>query len=265
MKIGIMSSQNNASNPGGGGAFVPTDITGLDLWLNEDGYSGADTDPVSTWTDQSGSGNNASQATGANQPSIAAAALNGLDVLDWDVGIDYMTIPKTSWGANVTLFAVVKKSSGSSVNGAIFDCATNISFGSSKGLRFDRFSSSFRLGVAGVSSGNGSFASLSDTDTDWEILIATYDGATMALFKEGATGPTSTAESGAIDYTGVVETLIGAHIGPDNEFGGQISTVGCYNSALSTGDRQKVEGYLAHHYGLTALLDAGHPYKSTPP
>lgn len=38
-----------------------------------------------------------------------------------------------------------------------------------------------------------------------------------------------------------------------------------HTGALTTLDRQKAEGYLAHKYGLTANLPAGHPYKTTPP
>lgn len=36
-------------------------------------------------------------------------------------------------------------------------------------------------------------------------------------------------------------------------------------AALSTADRQKVEGYLAHKWGLSESLPADHPYKSAPP
>jgi hypothetical protein len=38
-----------------------------------------------------------------------------------------------------------------------------------------------------------------------------------------------------------------------------------FASQLSTFDRQKVEGYLAHKWGLTANLPAGHPYKTVGP
>jgi hypothetical protein len=37
------------------------------------------------------------------------------------------------------------------------------------------------------------------------------------------------------------------------------------STLLSTLDRQKLEGYLAHKWGLTANLPANHPYKTTPP
>lgn len=36
-------------------------------------------------------------------------------------------------------------------------------------------------------------------------------------------------------------------------------------SALSTDDRQKLEGYLAHKFGIESNLPADHPYKSGPP
>jgi len=36
-------------------------------------------------------------------------------------------------------------------------------------------------------------------------------------------------------------------------------------TALSENDRQKVEGYLAHKWGLEANLPSDHPYKSTAP
>ena len=36
--------------------------------------------------------------------------------------------------------------------------------------------------------------------------------------------------------------------------------------AVPTNDnRQRLEGYLAHKWGLTANLPAGHPYKTNPP
>jgi hypothetical protein len=36
-------------------------------------------------------------------------------------------------------------------------------------------------------------------------------------------------------------------------------------SMLATLDRQRIEGYLAHKWGLTANLPADHPYKTVPP
>jgi hypothetical protein len=34
---------------------------------------------------------------------------------------------------------------------------------------------------------------------------------------------------------------------------------------LTTGERQRLEGYAAHKWGLAGSLPGGHPYKSAPP
>ena len=38
-----------------------------------------------------------------------------------------------------------------------------------------------------------------------------------------------------------------------------------FYTAISQSTREQAEGYLAHKWGLTANLPAGHPYKTTPP
>lgn len=85
-----LSSQVSAS---GGGAATATTLTG---WL------GANSGYVTIWYDQSGNGNNASQATTGNQPKIVnAGALltqNGLPTLVFDGSSSYFTI---SYAANM--------------------------------------------------------------------------------------------------------------------------------------------------------------------
>ena len=44
-----------------------------------------------------------------------------------------------------------------------------------------------------------------------------------------------------------------------------VAEVLVYDSKLSDADREKVEGYLAHKWGMAAELPVGHPYKSAPP
>jgi hypothetical protein len=46
---------------------------------------------------------------------------------------------------------------------------------------------------------------------------------------------------------------------------GVASEIICLNGAPSTADRQKIEGYLAHKWGMTASLASDHPYKNKPP
>ena len=48
-------------------------------------------------------------------------------------------------------------------------------------------------------------------------------------------------------------------------FHGDINEIVIVNSELSTFDRQRLEGYFAHKYGLLGLLPATHPFKINPP
>jgi trimeric autotransporter adhesin len=50
-----------------------------------------------------------------------------------------------------------------------------------------------------------------------------------------------------------------------NGMNGKMSEVVMVSSTLPTDDRQKLEGYLAWKWGLTANLPVDHPYKTTPP
>jgi hypothetical protein len=51
-----------------------------------------------------------------------------------------------------------------------------------------------------------------------------------------------------------------------NTFGltGDLAEVVIFQS-VDNNDRQRVEGYLAHKWGITGVLDTNHPYKTTPP
>lgn len=49
------------------------------------------------------------------------------------------------------------------------------------------------------------------------------------------------------------------------EWIGKIAEIICFDNKLTDTERQKVEGYLAHKWGLTAKLPANHPYESTAP
>lgn len=60
---------------GGSSAFSPTTLGGLQLWLRGDKGTTIATG-VSTWADQSVGGNNATQATGAKQPTYATPLLS---------------------------------------------------------------------------------------------------------------------------------------------------------------------------------------------
>ena len=84
-------------------------------------------------------------------------------------------------------------------------------------------------------------------------------------FKDGSsvTNFTITTTPGTSTNLMVGARLIGG--GLRGSFFGNICEIIVYNVALSTTQRQNIEGYLAQKWGLTANLPAGHPHKSSFP
>ena len=68
-------------------------IRGLDLWLEADKGVTPSGGPISTWADQSGHGNNATQTTTGNKPALVPNVLNGLPVVRFNGTSSYLNLP----------------------------------------------------------------------------------------------------------------------------------------------------------------------------
>ena len=98
--------------------------------------------------------------------------------------------------------------------------------------------------------------------------VANYSGQVATMNVDGGPVNTKTGFQGGgntedADSAGLA--LGGQHNAATFRMAGQIGEVLLYQSALSGIDRAKVEGYLAHKWGLTGSLPADHPYKTTAP
>lgn len=108
--------------PGGGagGAFAPTDLTGLSLWLRADSLGAG---AVGSWSDESGAGR-VFTAAGTAQPTMVAAQINGLPVVRFTTD-DVMTT--TALGSQLmttsqcTIFYVVKLGTAASSNATSYE------------------------------------------------------------------------------------------------------------------------------------------------
>ena len=106
--------------------------------------------------------------------------------------------------------------------------------------------------------------------TGWVIASASNDylHRTGELYLDGTQsgrrtdfhtgGHTSTTDSAAA-WMGTTSNAAA------NPYSGKTAEVLFCGDALTDADRQRLEGYLAHKYGKTADLPAGHPYRNAPP
>jgi hypothetical protein len=90
------------------------------------------------------------------------------------------------------------------------------------------------------------------------------------VYKNGtaqADGSVSSAGGNSLTNSSVTNTLnIGArNNGAGLQMDGDLHEFIVYNAPVSTPDREKLEGYLAHKWGLEGNLPIGHPYKTSPP
>lgn len=243
--------------------WVPSELgADLALWLDA-----ADTDTivlngsnVSAWGDKSGNGFTAEQISASFQPAYTASSINGKSTLEFDGSDDILltsfTVPLTH-----SVFYVAR-SDGQTGTGSLLRPVwssqggdpTLVGSGATRNptLQLDFYISSTRI------------TPVANSFLDNETLLAgsIYDGSTLSGFKNGSSHSTPLT----ISATGFSSATIGGDTADaTRRFHGAIAEIVMADAALSTADRQKLEGYLAWKWGLTANLPSNHPYKTTPP
>lgn len=223
------------------GSFTPPDISGLWLWLGHGTLTGANDDPYATWTDSSGNGRNAVQATAGLKPLLKTAVLNGNNALLSD-GNDRMTVA-ASLARPHTVFLVYKSvaNTGRTLSSDGIGAGTyNWLLGShSSGARW--WYASSQVGAAGESPGT------------WYILSAVANTGGSEYWSNGASVASSAATGvwGAdLNLFATNKALDGGGGTPDEFATAYIAEVIVYDSALGTTDRQRVEDYISAWSGI---------------
>lgn len=254
MNCGIIASARRRS-AGGGSGWQPTSLASLKAW-----YVADDLSTTTSWPDRMGNAN----GTGASGAStVNASALNGHNTVTMAGTTTAWRLPSTFMVGETegSYFAVIQRASdppGVGVQaGAIIDGFSSASQSGqwpwTDGVIYDRFGSTTRKTV-----GNPTPSLLS-----WRLYSAHSAANDWRAYLD-ATSLFSTV-SNTVNFGSGVTKGLGGSIGTSSTFHGSIAEVLVFNSALTTSDRQKVEGYLAWKYGLQGNLPAGHPYLSAAP
>ena len=223
-------------------------LPGIRLWYdgnNLDGDGSEDTThngstlidglPISgSWIDQSGNNQHGGQANSANRPTYGAAALNGKGVLHFTAA-QSLDLSGSGDSQIRTIAAVLKQASTQSAVTKPFGGNQNLTTSAQK----------FAIG--------SSIDSLVST-TDYRVVVWQFASGAYSIHVDGTNKGSSTSSltPDAFDKVG-------------NDFAGSIAEVVAYDRGLSDGVRQKLEGYLAHKWGLVNALDSNHNYKNSKP
>ena len=200
----------------------------------------ANADPVASWTDLTGNLNHAENATGAEQPTYRTNVLNGLPVVRFDDTDDDLTI--TGHGLTKPCVIAMVMKSAATANGDRYFSSTNMMI--TRGTTHFSFSGGFTYAAH---------------DTNWHLHLVQFTdtGAQGAAFD--GTYATGGAAAGAPSANLVLNSG-----GAANFAGMDLAEFLGINGVLTEAQRQKLDGYLAHKWGLAGNLAGGHPYKTAP-
>jgi hypothetical protein len=217
----------------------------------EEGAEGAG---LARWDDVSGAGNHATQGTAAHRPLYRANRLNGLPGVEY-VSLDRLSCALPGDSLDETIVAVMRPNSLTTHNAIVGPSGNG-----GRVLRNEPTTGKLQLGGAGAFI-IATTAALAHTVNTPAIVSSTLGATTWELGLNGA------VETGA--HAAAFTPGVSSEIG--NQAGGGVGSVHdlyevlVFQPKLTTAERQKVEGYLAHKWGLASSLPGGHPYKTSKP
>ena len=250
--------------------FTPTQISGCALWLDAADRSSltfSSGTNVSTWADKSGGGYNVTQGTSTRQPTYNATnrqllfSGDGVQNSSANQALQNTSIPVA--GTAYTIFSVAKgNASQPSFTGYNYMIAPAVTFPQAR-LAFASLTGNFATFTGTGTTFNDTNANTPNISvrTTTRIWCMVVSGSTLTPFYDGISMNTKVGTTGS--FTGLV---VGDAFSTDSGqcWNGSMNEILFYNSALSTNERQQIEGYLAWKWGLQANLPANHPYKSSP-
>lgn len=232
--------------------WTPANITTA-LWLDADDSATVTvvSGDVSQWNDKSGNGRNATQTTAAKRPFLNSSGVNGKNSIQFDDvqnGESLLTSYNLSQSNDYMICFAGNQAS--TVNIRLISSSSKNAL-----LSISRNSNTVFIGGAIVTNG---WASINTTNIG--VLLAPSSG----NFQFYGNGTSISNANRAVESFGTINFGCHGGIGGNEPADGNICEVVVVLES-STLTREKIEGYLAHKWGLTANLPGGHPYKTAAP
>jgi len=257
--------------------WTPSQLgSNLAVWLDADDSSTITLNgsTVSQWRDKSVNARHLSQANAANQPTRTLNALNGGTALtfsgnQWLFNLAVSGLLRNVAGGSLTVvtnytnaiqqrFAASVLNSLSTSRAAVFLQPTSLLAGGGRRVDSDAFTAA--LSATAYTNGTSVIQSMS----------LNFAANINSQFVNGSAAGTSTFSGGGNSSdTAALSLAVGCStadgISAGNLMAGLVSEVVLTHGDPTTLDRQRIEGYLAHKWGLTTNLPTDHPFKNSKP
>jgi hypothetical protein len=250
--VSITDNSGNSTNQIIRSGFNASTVPNLQLWLRSDTLALTDGAAVASWTDSSGNGNTAAQATGGSQPIFKTAQVNGSPVVRFNGSSQFLATSGNLLQVGTGDFAVFLAVKASGDSAAIHTVVGDLQSGSP----FGGFVLKTNIASAGAPSETATRDTTSGSDTidaasatGWQILEAVRVNGVLKLYRTGVSIGTSAS-------THTISSAAPLAIGKDRTGGSEyfdsdLAEVLVFNSTITPQQRNTVEQYLATKYGLT--------------
>jgi hypothetical protein len=273
-KVFVINSHNF------GGGWTPADIATVGWWDAADTGTYFDATSggsvisthnalVRRWEDKSGNASHATQSSAvAPRIQLTSNLLNGLPCVRFSAATDsqFNVAASSNFIPDLLSACVVMRTSSTDTNRGVLGRWGAL--GNFWGLLHRTNLSPFApIAIVQNSANNALFSALATSqvnDGGGRLLGSTMEtgGSVQAIID----GTVEASTSQVSNRTGTSAMTIGSYTTGASATGltGDIAEIVMWRSAV-TDTRQRVEGYLAHKWGLTANLPSDHPYKSVAP
>ena len=262
--------------------FTATRYPNLKLWLDANDsstiftgltYGTGSASPsnntfIGSWGDKSGTEHHAEvyQTANGNRPKYYSADMNSKPTVKFDGSNDRLIVKNgrsdfQGWD-KVSVFMVYEDWGTSANWRRVIGCGESDGGGWCLLWR-SATQSTFRL--IGTSATDDS--TINGTRSGIHLVSMSYDGASRTFTLDGTS--TTFTDTGAIPVLSTGDMVIGASGRSVGTPGGvskmKLSELLVFRDGISATDVQKIEGYLAHKWGVTNKLTSGHPYTASAP
>jgi hypothetical protein len=252
--------------------WFPNQIPDLQLWFDaadNSTFSFSSGSNIQTWQDKSSNRYSVGQANVSLQPTLASAAQNSLAGVQLTTDKFLFTagsnIPNFSVGSQTSVFIAARNASANSGWNIV-----NTMWFTGAGGGTSRYHFSFNQGATAGATlfANGSLVgqvtSNATPPSSNAILGFTASGTSATIHTNGSSnGYGGVSLPNANNATSFI--FGDARNNPSWSSNVMIFEMVGYNRQVTTSERQQIEGYFAHKWGMVTNLPSNQPYKSFPP
>lgn len=261
----VLAGENQVVSLSDGTAWTPVQMTTTGWYdASDDTTIVSSGGAISQWNDKSGNSLHLAQASSSKQPTLEASVINGSSAVNFDGSNDELVTSINPFGSTVNdAFVIAVHHIDQAGNKGTIFTLTGSDAASSRWQSHAPFGTTVYLDCGGTGGGSRVNANYG-VNTGDSVMVGFYCSTTDSVQQIYKNGALWVGDSTGHSVSTVGNIFVGSGAGSSY----QDTSIGEFiiiNGTVSLDERQNIEGYLAHKWGLQNDLPMDHPYKSVAP